>query len=307
MRNIEVRVSLVNGHSHTCVLAQNSPILHDLYTGLANARVPNHAGTLIQLPAKNGQAAFSFMSTSVLSVTTEPPVLINVDGGTLRGGVASTLAPAVRDRFVRIDDFLTPAENEDLLRFAIEQEANYETSTVYHEKESSKDENVRKSKVLFTIGKTQWKPLFVERLKLHLPHLLDTLNVPAFEIGDFEIQLTASNDGDFFKRHADTDRSNEAIASRQLTFVYYLNRSPKPYSGGDILFYGENSGGLGDRGADVVAVSPANNSLISFASDRWHEVELVRCLSGEFADSRFTVNGWLRSRAEIEPNIHHNE
>ncbi len=296
MRNVEVTVSLTDGRSHTCVLPENAPVLADLYVGMAGARMAGHQGTLIQLPARGGRAAFSFMSTSVLSVMTEPPVLVNA-GGPLPATTPAALPAASGDRFVRIDDFLTPAENEELLRFAIEQEGNYTTSGVYNDKQHTTNASVRRSRVLFKIAETPWKPLFIERLKLHLPHLLSTLRVPAFTVGEVEIQLTASNDGDFFKRHADTDRNNESIASRQLTFVYYLNRTPKPYSGGNILFYDDRAGTAEDRGASVSSVTPANNCLVSFASDRWHEVDMVRCPSGAFADSRFTVNGWFRSQA----------
>ncbi len=305
MRNIEVTVSLADGQRHTCVLPENAPVLADLYVGMAGSRIAGYPGTLMQLPAEGGRAAFSFMSTSILSVATEPPVLVNVGGGGLPVNAPAALPGAAGDRFVRIDDFLTPAENEALLRFAIEQEENYARSGVYNEKEHTTNVTVRRSRVLYNIAQTPWKPLFIERLKLHLPHLLRTLKVPAFDVREVEIQLTASNDGDFFKRHSDTDRSNESIASRQLTFVYYLNRTPKPYSGGNILFYDEHAGTPDDRGARVDSVSPANNCLVSFASDRWHEVEMVRCPSGAFADSRFTVNGWLRSQTQTAADAGH--
>jgi Rps23 Pro-64 3,4-dihydroxylase Tpa1-like proline 4-hydroxylase len=35
------------------------------------------------------------------------------------------------------------------------------------------------------------------------------------------------------------------------------------------------------------------NQIVFFPSETLHEVLPVECPSGEFADSRFTVNGWL--------------
>jgi Rps23 Pro-64 3,4-dihydroxylase Tpa1-like proline 4-hydroxylase len=109
------------------------------------------------------------------------------------------------------------------------------------------------------------------------------------------MQLTASNDGDFFTAHADASPEHHAVAAREITFVYYLHRMPRPYGGGGLLLYeGVPGQPVYDRGADVRLIDPQNNCLIAFTSDRWHEVDMVRCPSGAFADSRFTVNGWLR-------------
>ena len=41
-------------------------------------------------------------------------------------------------------------------------------------------------------------------------------------------------------------------------------------------------------------IEPRNNSIIFFLSRYMHEVLPVSCPSQSFADSRFTVNGWVR-------------
>ena len=40
-------------------------------------------------------------------------------------------------------------------------------------------------------------------------------------------------------------------------------------------------------------IAPKNNSIIFFLSRYWHEVLPVNCPSKNFADGRFTINGWL--------------
>jgi Rps23 Pro-64 3,4-dihydroxylase Tpa1-like proline 4-hydroxylase len=296
MRNVEVEVTLKGGQSHSCIVASDSPLLQDLYVGLAASALSSGQApaTLIQLPIEDGRAAFSFMSTSIQSLTTRPAVLIQSPG--VQSGLGSSQAMPASPPYVRIEDFLTPGENEELLRYAIENEERYEGSSVISGKGATKDDKVRKSRVLFAIRGSRWKQVFVERLKLHLPHALATLGVPRFDIEDTEIQLTASNDGDFFRRHADADQNNENVSPRTVTFVYYLYRTPKPFRGGDLLFYPNNAGTTADKGSGIITVSPQNNCLISFASNRWHEVDMVSCPTGAFADSRFTVNGWLRRR-----------
>ena len=290
MRNVEIEVTLSGGQTHACVLPSDSPVLQDLYVGLATGQSggDSQPGVLVQLPIDDGRAAVSFMSTSVMSITSRPAVLIHPESQpNTRGAGLSTGTPP----YVRIDDFLTPAENEQLLQYALESEEHFVGSTVIQNRKPNVDDNHRKSRVLFAMKDSRWNKLFIERLKLHLPHITASLGVPGFQFQGTEIQLTASNDGDFFKRHADSDHNDHTVAPRVVTFVYYLHRTPKPYSGGDLLLYGD------ETGRQVTAISPQNNCLVSFASDRWHEVDIVRCPSHAFADSRFTINGWLRSEA----------
>jgi len=295
MRNVEIEVTLKGGQRHSCIVASDSPLLQDLYVGLAASALSSGQApaTLIQLPIEDGRAAFSFMSTSIQSLTTRPAVLIQSPD--VKADLCSSQAmPATP--YVRIEDFFTPGENEELLRYAIENEERYEGSSVISGKGATKDDKVRKSRVLFAIRDSRWKQVFVERLKLHLPHVLATLGVLRCDFEDTEFQLTASNDGDFFRRHADADQNNESISPRTVTFVYYLNRTPKPFRGGDLLFYPNNVGTIADKGSGIITVSPQNNCLILFSSNQWHEVDMVSCPTGAFADSRFTVNGWLRRR-----------
>ena len=288
MRKIEIEVTLVGGQTLTAVLSSDSPLLHDLYAGLANSRAESdqRPEALIQFPVEEGHAAASFMASSIVSIMSKPAVLLQLPThatGRTHAPVAFATAP-----YVLIEDFLTPAENEQILQYAIENEREFTGSRVYNTPDADGKKTFRKSRVLFSIKDSRWKPIFVERLKLHLPHIATSLGFPAFRFVSTEIQLTASNVGDFFKRHADADLNNEHVAPRMLTFVYYLSRSPEPFLGGDLLLYGADPGG------PVAALPPRNNRLVCFRSETWHEVDLVQCQSRDFADSRFTVNGWLR-------------
>ncbi len=287
MRNVEIEVTLTGGRTHACVLPSNSPLLRDLYVGLAknSSGEGRQEDVLIQLPIDEGRAAVSFMSTSILSIVSRPAVLIESQAQASARAIASAVATPP---YVRIDDFLTPAENKQLLQYALEGEEQFEGSKVFHNREGRIHKDYRKSRVLFAIKETRWKKIVIERLKLHLPHITASLGMPGFRFLGSEIQLTASNDGDFFKLHADSDQHNDKVAPRVLTFVYYLNRTPKPYAGGNLLLYGDASG------KQVTVISPQNNCLVSFASSSLHEVDMVRCPSRAFADSRFTINGWLR-------------
>ncbi len=290
-QDVTVGVTLVGGVSYQTVLPADSQILHDLHVALAtrsNSQAEAH-DSILQLPMDGGHTACTFMSSSLLSLTTRPPVLLKPLDAT--GAYRSHFAAA--PSYLRIEDFLTPRENELLLKYAVEQEAAYHQSSTLDGRKSH-----RRSKVLHAIRDSHWKELFFSRLKLHLPQIADALGKPGFCLADSEMQLTASNDGDYFKAHPNSSPAHPETAGREITFVYYLHRAPRPYSGGGLLLYeGAPGQPAYDRGANVSLVDPQNNCLIAFTSDRWHEVDMVRCPSGEFADSRFTVNGWLRQQA----------
>jgi Rps23 Pro-64 3,4-dihydroxylase Tpa1-like proline 4-hydroxylase len=287
-QDVTVDVTLVGGQTHQAVLPSDSQILHDLHVALATG-AGSRAGAedgILQLPIDGGHAACTFMASSVVSVTTRPPVVLTPMIGAAPGRRA---AP----NYLRIDDFLTPDENALLFQYAIEQEPAFQTSGTLGGSKS-----YRRSKVLYAIRESHWQELFMSRLKLHLPHIAGALGKPDFRLVDYEMQLTASNDGDYFRAHADASPEHHRVAAREITFVYYLHRTPRPYNGGGLLLYdGAPGQPTYDRGADVRLIDPQNNCLIAFTSDSWHEVDMIRCPSLTFADSRFTVNGWLRQEA----------
>jgi len=279
-RPVDVEIVLTGGVRHSLVLPSDSPLLAELFEALARgARPDDRSHTLLQLPVGGGRTALSFMSSSLISVITTPAVLISSKPE------LETEAPT----FVQIDDFLTKAENRRLLDYALQHESEFSDSGV-----TTKADDYRRSRVLYTISDSKWRDIFVSRLMRHLPDIRSTLELPDFQIAKTEIQLTASGDGDFFRAHPDGGGSNEATSSREVTFVYYLHRRPKPFSGGNLLIYRDEPDHDGsDKDNGVCKITPKNNSLVAFASTRWHEVKTVHCSSGKFADSRFTVNGWL--------------
>jgi len=134
--------------------------------------------------------------------------------------------------------------------------------------------------------------LVVNRIRSAWPRILQKLGQSAFVAADVEVQMTASNDGDYFRRHS--DNGQELDADREITFVYFFHREPRKFRGGELRIYdsrwqdGRFVSSLNYRG-----VVPQQNQLVVFASCLEHEITLVECPTREFADSRFTVNGWF--------------
>jgi len=194
---------------------------------------------------------------------------------------------------VVLDEFLAPQEVEELTRFTLAHEGDFRTSEVVspHEDHGVVNYEHRRSRVLMDLA--QHQDVMIERVKSVLPQVLDKLGMEPFPIADVEAQVTASNDGDFFRFHS--DNANERVASRSLTFVYFFHREPRQFEGGELRIHDARL----EQGAYVSdghfqTIVPQQNQIVFFPCELLHEITPVKCPSGDFADSRFTLNGWLR-------------
>jgi len=104
--------------------------------------------------------------------------------------------------------------------------------------------------------------------------------------------MTASVDGSYFKAHTDAG-ANETY-KRQFTYVYYFNREPKGFTGGELRIYDDTirNGKLAAT-LSFHVIEPRHNSIVFFQAAVMHEVMPVYVPSKQFRDSRFTVNGWI--------------
>lgn len=167
----------------------------------------------------------------------------------------------------------------------------YRPSRVYSKAGTKAEDNAQRKSVV--VNDDAWVR---DRM---MPELAEPLRVArtffgfdAVPLGKTEMEVTASGDGDFFTLHCDD--GDEEYFSRLLTFVFYLHRRPRPFTGGALRVYDSRRSEKGyERAETFVELEPADNRLVVFPSDRYHEVCRVDCPGNAFADRRFTVNGWL--------------
>ena len=194
---------------------------------------------------------------------------------------------------VVLDEFLAPQEVEELMGFTLAHEANFSNSEVVSPKEASGVVNYeyRRSRVLMDLAHHQ--DIILERIKAVLAQVLHKLGMEEFSIAGVEAQITASNDGDFFHFHS--DNSSQPVASRHPTFVYFFHREPRQFEGGELRIHDARleGGGYVSQGRYQTIV-PQQNQIVFFPCELLHEITPVKCPSQLFADSRFTLNGWLR-------------
>lgn len=274
---------LRGGHRWVCATAEAQAILAYLSSPKPDPHkmfvVRGVEGTSLTVPAREIVGVVGDDRVSVSPVSKAPPEVKTAPPPMFRDGSLPG------SPIVTVDDFLSRADFEKVLAFALSQEATYRTATVT---DTAKD--YRSAKVLFDVSPIA--PLFVPRIRAMTPMVLSLLDMQTFPIADIECQLTAHGTGDYFKRH--NDNGSPETAARTLTYVYYFNREPKGFTGGQLRMYetaiqdGFYTGGITSKD-----IEPRSNRLILFPSYCQHEVTPVSCPSGAFADRRFTVNGWV--------------
>jgi SM-20-related protein len=196
-----------------------------------------------------------------------------------------------RTPLVVLDEFLVAQEWVGLLRYTLQHRDRFTDSGILDAGGNDRtDDGYRRSQVLYDLDYCH--EMFADRIMTFLPHVLARLHLPLFPVSHFEIQLTATNDGQFFRQHKDDD--SDTVRSRVLTFVYYFYREPKSFRGGALRLYDTNLDQQGNvTPGDSQTIHPMQNQIVFFPSDCLHEVLPVECPSREFVHSRFTVNGWV--------------
>jgi Rps23 Pro-64 3,4-dihydroxylase Tpa1-like proline 4-hydroxylase len=210
-----------------------------------------------------------------------------------RGSVGVLDSPEmVRAQCVVLDEFLAPQELEELVSYTLQREAEFQSSELVSPsgEPGMIDHDHRRSRVLMDLGKHE--EIILDRIRGVLPRVLDQLGIEQFPVTQVESQITASNDGDFFRAHSDD--SEEIIASRRITFVYFFHSEPRPFEGGELRLHDSHrEGELQVSSGSYQIVVPQQNQIVFFPCSLLHEITPVECRSRAFADSRFTLNGWL--------------
>jgi Rps23 Pro-64 3,4-dihydroxylase Tpa1-like proline 4-hydroxylase len=193
---------------------------------------------------------------------------------------------------VVLEEFLAPTELASVMQFTLDNESRFTPSVVLGagDTQGRVDAAQRRSQVLDQPGPLE--QLFRERIERALPAVLQRLGLPAATPERIDVQITATNDGGFFRAHI--DNSTERFRSRKVSFVYFFEKEPTPFTGGELRIFDLRSfDEQARRGARYTEIQPAQNQIVFFPSSYLHEIALVECPSGAFADSRFTVNGWI--------------
>jgi hypothetical protein len=310
-REIKVKLLLAGGQGAALVLPPEHPLLAQLLATVAasNGVTAEPRPPVFQIPMEGGRASLAFAAHQLVAVITDPAVVIQDDApakpvippsvaSAATGPAAAAASPAVaaaaaahghgdliRHPVVQIDGFLNASEVAWLMELAFGAESRFVAARL-----SDARDDYRQALMLGAPHEV-WQ-LFTGKIRAVMLDVMARLRMGRFTVGNIDCQITASGDGGYFKAHTDAGH-NETI-KRQLTYVYYFNREPKGFTGGELRVYDDTirNGKLAAT-ESFQLIEPRHNSIVFFQAPVMHEVMPVSVPSKEFRDSRFTVNGWV--------------
>ena len=186
--------------------------------------------------------------------------------------------------FVRIPDFLTPAEGKRLLTSALAKRERFvaaKTGSGAHRKVRPAR---RISLTTDDLACRDVEPWLIPKVREVLPEVMARLRTEWFdpEQAPLRLQMDAYHDGGFALPHRDLGPLFGGIC--------YSHRLPKPFFGGDLLLYDTDTAKEGYRPQQFSRIEPTANSIVFLPfHDYFHEVATVATETGEFADGRFAV------------------
>lgn len=195
----------------------------------------------------------------------------------------------------RIPGLMGSAMVERLLELALMQEEKFVPTRVGNGNGGEVNPSIRSSLLLRDFGGLRVE--LEARFTAILDEAVRALRLSPIRLHRLELELVAHNEGAFYGEHIDTFTARpDAQSDRALTGVYYFHRPPKAFSGGDLRLHAIAPAADGAR--HFTDIPPDQDLFVLFPSWVPHEVRKVSCPSGAFADSRFAINCWYRSRRE---------
>lgn len=197
--------------------------------------------------------------------------------------------------------------NKKIIKEAIKLEKKFENAVIGN---NTRDTTIRSNQVCYyhtvypllddPINKfklRQSSPLLFAFLKLYqnneFRQLLSSSPTPLSEFvftNTDEVQVSRyGNKSEKYGWHIDRFENIQ----RHITLVYYFNKEPKKYSGGELLLSGNpiyNHEIIGDK--TFKTITPENNMLVIFPANVAHCVKETKS-STKFEDGRFSANIWL--------------
>lgn len=86
--------------------------------------------------------------------------------------------------------------------------------------------NYRRSMILYSFP--EFSELVLNKIPAIIPDVISFLGLPPFSVSQIESQMTAHNNGNYYKIH--NDNGSPETATRELTYVYYFYQEPKSFS-----------------------------------------------------------------------------
>jgi len=184
--------------------------------------------------------------------------------------------PTFRAPVICIDDFLPAEDAGAILQECIDLKKVYMPARVFDGPTQTKiDAEYRNNEVVYLDDVFRTAPERSDTLRViksriwadecrrvwHEGHyIFDIINYSTWQ----EAVISRYGDGAHYKKHQDTRR--DYITYRLVSLVYYVNKTPQQFSGGNLVIWDED---------ETLKMEPRHNRAVVFPSFCFHEVESV--------------------------------
>jgi Rps23 Pro-64 3,4-dihydroxylase Tpa1-like proline 4-hydroxylase len=200
-----------------------------------------------------------------------------------------------------IRDLFTKKESEEILAEAIKNKNNFKPSQItksgmpLETNLKFRSNTVAYYDVLYESDRSKCKLLTLIDKNFNNRTFRDVLESSQYPINLFS--MTNSHETQVSRYGDQGQRYNYHIDSegvRLITLVYYFNKDPKKYKGGEIQFTRSpiSAGNILDKNAIPITITPENNMMVIFDSRIAHTV-LPTTSPKNFDGGRFSANVWL--------------
>lgn len=186
--------------------------------------------------------------------------------------------------FYRQENFLTRTVHDDLLSFAKKSEGNFSPSLVYsrNNTDGMLEHELRSSREVSLPSHLTERLL--EGMEALVPTLCKNFMTQEFKPHPSELKMVHYGDGNYGKAHID-----DCGYLQGISVVYYLSFPQAAFKGGGFILYDM------DGKKDVLDLTRftqipfADNQLVAFPNNVFHEILPVSCPGNRFEDGRFAI------------------
>lgn len=187
---------------------------------------------------------------------------------------------------IKIKNMFSEKVNKKILKEAISLEKDFKPATIGNEKLKPDF----RDNLILSYEKSYTRDLFTDLMSNH--EISQVLNSSPHPFSEFQVtsthttQVSRYGENHHYNWHTDRVRN-----SGLLTFIYYFNKKPKKYSGGEIEFTSSPTiaGNLVDKKPTILTIEPENNMGLIISGMVSHRV-LPTHSPDDFDQGRFAIN-----------------
>ncbi len=200
-----------------------------------------------------------------------------------------------------IRDIFTKKENAEILAEVIKNKENFKPAIAIGKIEEFRNNIISDYDMIYSQDRTKSILLTLIDKNFNNKKFIEIINSFVYPINllgqtnTHESQVSRYGDqGQEYKYHIDSFAENN---NRMITLVYYFNKEPKKYKGGEIQFTRSpiHDGKVMDKNETPITITPENNMMVVFNSKVAHTV-LPTTSPKTFDKGRFSVNIWVGVR-----------